>query len=663
MHRAFLLLALVTACGDKPDDTASDCSPADEIPYDDIDQDCDGADLTDVDGDGWDALQVGGEDCDDSDAQVSPEASESCNEIDDDCDGLVDDEDTGLVGGNLWYPDDDGDGWGDEDAGEQRCSQPSGYVAAGEDCDDGDAEINPFADEVCNEIDDDCDGLVDDDDSVASGDSWYADDDGDGFGDASSSIPACAQPSGYVSDDSDCDDTDAAIHPEGTEICNGADDDCDGLVDDDDDGVSGRDMWYADDDGDGYGNAGDFTPACEQPSGFVSDSSDCDDTANAVNPAGTEICNGVDDDCDGLGDDDDSSVTGRTMWYADDDGDGYGDASDFTPGCVQPAGTVASDTDCDDTDAAVSPAGSETCNEIDDDCDGLVDDDDSSVTGRSMWYADADGDGYGDADDYQPACDQPVGYVNDDSDCDDSDSSVVECEDTGSGTCITGDAGCPGTDCDAVLAADSTASDGVYWIDPDGDSDITDAFEVYCDMTSYGGGWQYIYWVDAEYFDGSYAVNKTTSSDPPTAINTEDDIWNAGDELSISEVLFGCTTQNDRASYYWYYNSPDPYDYFAGSTDYSYVTHSSDYSNTTYGTCFSTHKAESNYGFMVIEDGSCGSCNSMLFGMYHYVSGGGCNSTSTTYGSHTSPWDGRSIQYPICAGNQTSNGSFFIAVR
>jgi hypothetical protein len=203
----------------------------------------------------------------------------------------------------------------------------------------------------------------------------------------------------------------------------------------------------------------------------------------------------------------------------------------------------------------------------------------------------------------------------------------------------------------------------VYWIDPDEDGDYADSFEVWCDMNTYGGGWTYIYWTDAEYFDGTYANNKTNSSAAPTAINTESDVWNAGDEMTISETLFGCTTQNDADSFYWYYADSAPYDYFAGSTDYSYVTQSSDDSNTTFGTCFSTHKAESVYGFMVIENGSCGSCNTMLYGMYHYVSGGGCNSTDTTYGSHASPWDGRSIYYPICGGSQTSNGSFFIAVR
>jgi hypothetical protein len=169
--------------------------------------------------------------------------------------------------------------------------------------------------------------------------------------------------------------------------------------------------------------------------------------------------------------------------------------------------------------------------------------------------------------------------------------------------------------------------------------------------------------VDAAYFDGTYANDSTSSSAPPTTINTEADVWNAGDDLTVSEVLFGCTTQDDAGSYYWYYNSSSPYTYFAGSTDYGYQTLSSDASNTTYGTCFSTHKGVSSHGFLVIEDGSCGSCNTMLYGMYHYVSGGGCNGTSTTYGSHTSPWDGRSIDYPICNGQQTSNGTFFIAVR
>ena len=160
------------------------------------------------------------------------------------------------------------------------------------DCDDTDAGVNPGATEVCNGIDDDCDGLVDESGGNAT---WYADTDGDGYGDANSTTVACTAPPGYVSDDTDCDDTDAGVNPGATEVCNGIDDDCDGLVDE----SGGNATWYADTDGDGYGDAGSTVTACTQPPGYVADNTDCDDTNGSINPSADEVCDGVDNDCDG----------------------------------------------------------------------------------------------------------------------------------------------------------------------------------------------------------------------------------------------------------------------------------------------------------------------------------------------------------------------------
>jgi len=116
-----------------------------------------------------------------------------------------------------------------------------------------------------------------------------------------------------------------------------------------------RTTWYGDADGDGYGNAGNSTLACNQPAGYVSNNTDCDDTNAAVNPAATEVCNGIDDDCDGLIDDADPSVTGQPTWYGDADGDGYGNAGNSTLACNQPVGYVSDNTDCDDTNGAIYP--------------------------------------------------------------------------------------------------------------------------------------------------------------------------------------------------------------------------------------------------------------------------------------------------------------------
>ena len=123
----------------------------------------------------------------------------------------------------------------------RACALPSDqYVDSAGDCDDSDPERSPDALEVCDDIDNDCDDLTDDeDDSVdpATGSPWYADSDGDTYGDAGAELWACTLPEGHVADDSDCDDTNSAVNPSAAEICNVTDDDCDGLLDDDDPSV------------------------------------------------------------------------------------------------------------------------------------------------------------------------------------------------------------------------------------------------------------------------------------------------------------------------------------------------------------------------------------------------------------------------------------------
>jgi len=237
---ATALAALLLGCGEpKPQDSGPQdsahlaCEPVTEIPYDGIDQDCDGLDLTDVDGDGADALEgEGGTDCDDEDPAVHPGATETCNGHDDDCDALVDDDDDRVEGQVSVHADQDGDGYGDPGDPQSFCEPPSGFVDDDSDCDDADPLVNPSASEECNGYDDDCDGLVDDEDDGVQGQTqWYADQDGDGFGGSEFSQVACEPPSGHVDNDTDCDDTNPEVHLLAGEVYDGIDNDCDGLVD------------------------------------------------------------------------------------------------------------------------------------------------------------------------------------------------------------------------------------------------------------------------------------------------------------------------------------------------------------------------------------------------------------------------------------------------
>ena len=332
----------------------------------------------DADGDGF----TEDEDCDDADATVNPAAVEVCDGIDNDCNDATDDADDGLdrSTATTWYGDSDGDDYGTADVEVVACAQPMGTADNALDCDDDRDEVNPGAPEVCDDLDNDCNGAVDDDDPGLSTDSagtWYADVDSDGYGDATSATVACVQPSNTVDDDSDCDDGDAAVNPMASEVCDGIDNDCNGDIDDDDDGIdtSTQTIYYADGDTDGYGDDTDAgTAYCTPPSGVVTDNTDCDDASGAVNPGATEVCDAadVDENCNGTADDADGTVdpASQTAYYPDADSDGYGDASDpGTLSCEVPSGLLTDNTDCDDAVTAVNPGATELCNGVDDDCD------------------------------------------------------------------------------------------------------------------------------------------------------------------------------------------------------------------------------------------------------------------------------------------------------
>jgi hypothetical protein len=192
---------------------------------------------------------------------------------------------------------------------------------------------------------------------------WFADGDGDGYGNPAIQVELCSAPAGFVDDSSDCDDGCATCNPGEAEVCDGEDNDCDATPDD---GVLVT--FYRDGDGDGHGTSATSMQACSAPSGFVASSDDCDDGCGTCYPGSAEVCDGEDNDCDGTADD---GVT--TVYYRDADNDGYGTNSDTRTACSAPSGYIAVGGDCNDGAATISPGDTEVCNGIDDDCSGAAD--------------------------------------------------------------------------------------------------------------------------------------------------------------------------------------------------------------------------------------------------------------------------------------------------
>jgi len=251
--------------------------------------------FADADGDGFGAgdpvdgcwvpglVDVDG-DCDDLRADVHPEAVETCDplRVDEDCDGLADDDDPeGALGMLGWYVDSDGDGWGDGPV-VQACHPASDEVPVDGDCDDSDDTVAPDQPEVCDgAVDEDCDDAVDEAGAVGTL-VWFEDADGDGYGDPFTFVEACEQPDGTVDNDDDCDDSSRFVSPGRVEVCDvaGVDEDCDGLVNGDDDGP-----FHPDVDGDGTGDPSVSDPSCTL--GWVADGTDCDDLDPTVGAEAT----------------------------------------------------------------------------------------------------------------------------------------------------------------------------------------------------------------------------------------------------------------------------------------------------------------------------------------------------------------------------------------
>ena len=216
----------------------------------------------------------------------------------------------------LFYADADGDGFGDLANDSLSCSAPVGYVSNSTDCNDTDALVNPTT-------------------------IWYQDLDNDQVGNSSISQVSCLQPAGYVLADGDCNDNDAAI--------------------------VAPVIYYTDADNDGFGDDATATPFCQAPVNMIAIGGDCNDANNAIYPGAPEICDGLDNNCNGQQDE------GLTFlnYYFDGDDDGYG-IGNPTVSCTPLTGYATLTGDCDDGNDTVYPGATDTeGNNVDENCDGV----------------------------------------------------------------------------------------------------------------------------------------------------------------------------------------------------------------------------------------------------------------------------------------------------
>ena len=343
--------ALSAACTAGSSSSPSDCADADKIvAYDDSDGDGYGGSeagevcaLTDG------QVEVGG-DCNDADPNTYPLATEACDGLDNNCDNVIDE----FIARQEWFVDADGDGFGTQIGSERSCERPEGsFVEAAGDCNDDDQLINPGAVEVCDGIDNDCDSLLDDADEVdpSSQNTYYRDDDFDGYGVLADVISACFPPNPrYVDVAGDCNDEQPNANPSALEVCDGLDNDCDTLVDDEDDSISpaSQTEFFVDNDLDGFGNPSEFTLACTDIPGAVTNDDDCNDD----NPDATLL----------------------QLWYNDIDSDGVGGPGALGLFCESPfegAAPESAGSDCDDNDPVRYPGATDVCEDgIDQDCSG-----------------------------------------------------------------------------------------------------------------------------------------------------------------------------------------------------------------------------------------------------------------------------------------------------
>lgn len=326
----------------------------------------------------------------------------------------------------TFYFDGDTDGFGNPTKPFFTCKDtpPPGYVSNLNDCNDDSPSVHPGASEQCDKVDNDCNKQIDDTTK-----SWHLDHDGDGYGDPNpkfelqGSCTGVGDQNAYVANGDDCNDNDALVYPGAKEICDYVDSNCDGNKDKD-----LETTHYVDLDLDGRGNGAKPLKACKPSAGVVISSDDCNDDPSKdgakMFPGNPEVCDGLDNDCNKLVDDNNVKKT----YFKDDDGDGYGAPDKPVSACDVPVGATTTNTDCNDdfnstpvNGKKIHPGATETCNNVDENCDGVTDE-----GAKLSFYFDNDGDGQGGAGNPLFACSAPKGYYPDNKDCDDGDPDVYE---------------------------------------------------------------------------------------------------------------------------------------------------------------------------------------------------------------------------------------------